>query len=124
MARKQTAWITLVKQTLKENPGKSFKQALKIAKKSYKKSASASSKGVRKSRRHNKTKRGGSAGSSSQDPQNQNGQSQDEGSKQHGGGANSLLDLVGSKGKSPQTGGSGGGSSTGKPAFGENAGTV
>jgi hypothetical protein len=59
MARKQNSWLVHVKKTLRENRDKSFKQVLKLAKKTYKKSASASSKGARKSRRYNKTKRGG-----------------------------------------------------------------
>jgi hypothetical protein len=45
------SWLTHVKATMKLNRGKSFKQVLKLAKKSYKKSQSQSGGKRRKSRR-------------------------------------------------------------------------
>lgn len=35
--RKETAWMKLVKETMKKNKGKSFSECLKIAKSIYKK---------------------------------------------------------------------------------------
>ena len=134
MARKQNAWLVHVKKTLRENRDKSFKQVLKLAKKTYKKSAASESKGVRKSRRHNKTKRGGSGSGSGSGEQHDDESSQQGGNqhqqeegpqqgKQHGGSSgNPLLDMV--KGAGAQKGGSGGGSSTGKAVFGDNAAPV
>ena len=57
------SWLTHVKATMKLNRGKSFKQVLKLAKKSYKKSQSQSqsqSGGKRKSKRTGQN--GGSGG--------------------------------------------------------------
>ena len=137
MARKQNAWLVHVKKTLRENRDKSFKQVLKLAKKTYKKSAaSASSKGVRKSRRYNKTKRGGApcidgSGDDCKDDgvTKEVGQS---GGNQHEeklpqlpgqkGGNNALLDMV--KGAGHQKGGSGTGGGGSKAEFGANAGSV
>ena len=132
--KKGMKWLDLVKITLRENPGKSFKQVLKIAKKSYRKTNKASSKGARKSRRNNKTKRGGSSSSSSGEQKSQNSQqhggNQQEqqgelpvGKQSGGNSGNPLLDMVKGAGSS-QKGGSGGGSSAGKAVFGENAAPV
>jgi hypothetical protein len=67
-------WLAHVKETSKRNPGLAFKDVLKMAKKTYKKSAvdTASKKSRKnrkslknrksnKSRSHNKVKRGGAA---------------------------------------------------------------
>lgn len=59
-------WLAHVKETSKRNPGVAFKDVLKMAKKTYKKSAvDTASKKSRKNRKsnkrrsHNKVKRGG-----------------------------------------------------------------
>jgi len=149
MARKQNSWLIHVKKTLRENRDKSFKQVLKLAKKTYKKSAaSASSKGVRKSRRYNKTKRGGKLvkgedgveyddGEPEPEPEvkdmkgghkkGQSGGNQHEEklpqlSGQKGGSSNPLMDMVKSAGQ--QKGGSGVGGGGSKSEFGANAGSV
>ena len=118
-------WLELVKWTLRENPGKSFKQVLKIAKKTYRKSKKAnksSSKGARKSRRHNRTKRGGSSGSGSgSGEQNMSAENKpQQGGNKHEGG-NPLADLMKGAG---QKGGSGTGGGGSKAEFGANAGSV
>ena len=141
MARKQNSWLVHVKKTLRENRDKSFKQVLKLAKKTYKKSASASSKGARKSRRYNKTKRGGCSPDDKSDctkdqlaEMEQNGGNRN---RQSGGqdpklplpgqkGGNPIMDMVNSateKGAS-QKGGSGTGGGGSKAEFGANAGSV
>jgi hypothetical protein len=136
MARKQNSWLVHVKKTLRENRDKSFKQVLKLAKKTYKRSAFAASesKGVRKSRRHHKTRRGGSSGSSSgeqkmQENQQQGGNKNDQqgelpgvGKQQGGSSGNPLADLM--KGDGAQKGGSGTGGGGSKAEFGANAGSV
>lgn len=132
-------WLELVKWTLRENPGKSFKQVLKIAKKTYRKSKKASSKGARKSRRHNRTKRGGSSGSGSgsgdqnmSEAKQQQGGNKYEGEmpaglgkqqQQGGSSGNPLADLMKGAGSS-QKGGSGTGGGGSKAEFGANAGSV
>ena len=143
MARKQNSWLVHVKKTLRENRDKSFKQVLKLAKKTYKKSASASSKGARKSRRYNKTKRGGALCSDGKEGceveggvrpligGNRNRQSGGQDPKlplpgQKGGSSNPIMDMVNSateKGAS-QKGGSGTGGGGSKAEFGANAGSV
>ena len=123
--KKGMKWLDLVKITLRENPGKSFKQVLKIAKKSYRKTNKASSKGARKSRRNNKTKRGGSGSSSSSSGEQKSQNSQQHGGnqqeqqgelpvgKQSGGNSgNPLLDMVKGAGSSQKGGSSG---SSGNP---------
>ena len=132
-------WLELVKWTLRENPGKSFKQVLKIAKKTYRKSKKASSKGARKSRRHHKTRRGGSSGSGSgSGEQNMSEAKQQQGGNKHegempaglgkqqqqgGSSGNPLADLMKGAGSS-QKGGSGTGGGGSKAEFGANAGSV
>lgn len=143
MARKQNSWLVHVKKTLRENRDKSFKQVLKLAKKTYKKSASASSKGARKSRRYNKTKRGGAKcndGSEQEDCTEFGGDAPSGGSKRQSGGnqheaklpmpgqkgGNSIMDMVKDateKGAS-QKGGSGTGGGGSRAEFGANAGSV
>ena len=146
MARKQNSWLVHVKKTLRENRDKSFKQVLKLAKKTYKKSASASSKGARKSRRYNKTKRGGKPcndGTDQEDCTNNEGDAstRDGSNRQSGGnqhedklpmtpgaqkGGNPIMDMVKGateKGAS-QKGGSGIGGGGSKAEFGANAGSV
>jgi hypothetical protein len=128
MGRKQNSWLIHVKKTLRENRDKSFKQVLKLAKKTYKRSASAAyeSKGVRKSRRHHKTRRGGSSGNGSSSSSNgELSESQSGGNSGEGG--NPLLDMVKGAGaaSASQKGGSGvGGGSSGKAEFGANAAPV
>jgi hypothetical protein len=148
MARKQNSWLVHVKKTLRENRDKSFKQVLKLAKKTYKKSASASSKGARKSRRYNKTKRGGmkNCGDGSEqedgfDCVNNGGETTQVGgnrNRQSGGNQDPKLPLPGQKGGNPimdmvkgatekgasQKGGSGTGGGGSKAEFGANAGSV
>ncbi len=146
MARKQNSWLVHVKKTLRENRDKSFKQVLKLAKKTYKKSASASSKGARKSRRYNKTKRGGKKCDGQGDTEydeNENCPTSVDGNMrpQSGGnqheeklpmtpgaqkGGNPIMDMVKGateKGAS-QKGGSGTGGGGSKAEFGANAGSV
>jgi len=141
MARKQNSWLVHVKKTLRENRDKSFKQVLKLAKKTYKKSASASSKGARKSRRYNKTKRGGGAdcGGDGQEPcPTTEGEQQGGNRNRQSGGQDPKLPLPGQKGGNPimdmvnsatekgasQKGGSGTGGGGSKAEFGANAGSV
>ena len=143
MARKQNSWLVHVKKTLRENRDKSFKQVLKLAKKTYKKLASASSKGARKSRRYNKTKRGGALCSDGEEGceveggerppvggnKRQSGGNQHEAklpmSGQTGGSGNPIMDMVNSAAKKgSQTGGSGTGGGGSKAEFGANAGSV
>ena len=140
MARKQNSWLVHVKKTLRENRDKSFKQVLKLAKKTYKKSASASSKGARKSRRYNKTKRGGTC-TVGKNPACITGDedvSDDEMSggnrRNQSGGQDPKLPLPGQKGGNPimdmvndakkMKGGSGTGGGGTKTEFGANAGSV
>ena len=142
MARKQNSWLVHVKKTLRENRDKSFKQVLKLAKKTYKKSASASSKGARKSRRYNKTKRGGALCSDGEegceveggDRPSVGGNKRQSGGNQHEAklpmpgqkGGNSIMDMVKDateKGAS-QKGGSGIGGGGSRAEFGANAGSV
>lgn len=144
MARKQNSWLVHVKKTLRENRDKSFKQVLKLAKKTYKKSASASSKGARKSRRYNKTKRGGAMKCPDDKPDCTEDEMVDDGmgggnKRQSGGnqheaklpmpgqkGGNSIMDMVKDateKGAS-QKGGSGTGGGGSRAEFGANAGSV
>lgn len=91
----KNAWLAHVKEVLKDNRDKSFKQVLKLAKKTYKKSAAASfkNKGSRKSRHFHKTRRGGSKEGGGDGPdmenQNQNQQNQNENSQQQEKGQNS-----------------------------------
>ena len=72
--RKGNSWLAHVKATMKLHPGKSFKQVLKIAKKTYKRSQSQSSSqsqsGGRKSKRHNRRK-GNTTRQNQQNQQNQ-----------------------------------------------------
>ena len=143
MARKQNSWLVHVKKTLRENRDKSFKQVLKLAKKTYKKSASASSKGARKSRRYNKTKRGGACDKEGGDSRCVTGgedlESMDGGNKRQSGGnqheaklplpgqtgGNPIMDMVNDAAKKgSQTGGSGTGGGGSKAEFGANAGSV
>ena len=56
------SWLTHVKATMKLNRGKSFKQVLKLAKKSYKKSQSQSGGKGRKGKSARKGQGGGSGG--------------------------------------------------------------
>ena len=60
---KKNSWLAHVKATMKLNRGKSFKQVLKLAKKSYKKSQSQS--GGRKKHAQSNSQRGGSGSASS-----------------------------------------------------------
>ena len=55
-----SAWLDHVKRTMKLNPTKSFKEVLKLAKKTYKKGASTVEYAItgKKSTRKNKSKRG------------------------------------------------------------------
>ena len=55
-----SAWLDHVKRTMKLNPSKSFKEVLKLAKKTYKKGASTVEYAItgKKSTRKNKSKRG------------------------------------------------------------------
>ena len=140
MARKQNSWLVHVKKTLRENRDKSFKQVLKLAKKTYKKSASASSKGARKSRRYNKTKRGGGMckdGTEQDDCTEFGGDAMGGGNKRQSGGnqheaklplpgqkggSNPIMDMV--NGAAKQKGGSGTGGGGTKAEFGANAGSV
>ena len=62
---KSNSWLAHVKATMKLHPGKSFKQILKIAKKTYKRSQSQSQSGGRK--------RKGSKGQSQSQKKYQNG---------------------------------------------------
>ena len=98
-------WLAHVKEVLKDNRDKSFKQVLKLAKKTYKKSAAASfkHKGSRKSRHFHKTRRGGSAGQGEQDGQdgqnqnqnqNQNSQQEEKGQNSQSGGSASIADTA------------------------------
>lgn len=50
-------WLQHVKKTMKENPDKSLKDVLKMAKKTYKKMSSSMSKHKRKTSKHHKGKR-------------------------------------------------------------------
>ena len=60
---KRSAWMTHVKKTMKANKGKPLSAVLKIAAKSYKKTAKVSKKGTKKTvRRMFKLFGGGSAG--------------------------------------------------------------
>lgn len=59
---KGNSWLTHVKATMKLNRGKSFKQVLKLAKKSYKKSQSQSGGKRRKVKSARKGQHGGSGG--------------------------------------------------------------
>jgi len=127
MGRKQNSWLIHVKKTLRENRDKSFKQVLKLAKKTYKRTASAAyeSKGVRKSRRHHKTRRGGSSSNGSSSSSGELSESQSGGNSGEGG--NPLLEMVKGAGaaSASQKGGSGvGGGSSGKAEFGANAAPV
>lgn len=142
MARKQNSWLVHVKKTLRENRDKSFKQVLKLAKKTYKKSASASSKGARKSRRYNKTKRGGgtypcndeSGDNDCDDKGNKEltvgGKRPQSGGNQHEAklplpgqtGGNPIMDMVNDAKKMKGGSGTGGGGT--KTEFGANAGSV
>jgi hypothetical protein len=127
MGRKQNSWLIHVKKTLRENRDKSFKQVLKLAKKTYKRTASAAyeSKVVRKSRRHHKTRRGGSSSNGSSSSSGELSESQSGGNSGEGG--NPLLDMVKGAGaaSASQKGGSGvGGGSSGKAEFGANAAPV
>ena len=142
MARKQNSWLVHVKKTLRENRDKSFKQVLKLAKKTYKKSASASSKGARKSRRYNKTKRGGCSPDDKSDCTGEQlaEMEQNAGSKRQSGGnqheaklplpgqkgGNSIMDMVkeATEKGAPQKGGSGIGGGGSRAEFGANAGSV
>ena len=130
MGRKQNSWLIHVKKTLRENRDKSFKQVLKLAKKTYKRSASAAyeSKGVRKSRRHHhKTRHGGSSGNGSSSSSSNGELSESQNGGNSGEGGNPLLDMVKGAGaaSASQKGGSGvGGGSSGKAEFGANAAPV
>ena len=64
---KGNSWLAHVKATMKLHPGKSFKQVLKIAKKTYKRSQSSSQSGGKRRKRQNqksqkKYQNGGSGG--------------------------------------------------------------
>ena len=61
---KKNSWLAHVKATMKLNRGKSFKQVLKLAKKSYKKSQSQSG-GKKRQNAQSKSQRGGSGHASS-----------------------------------------------------------
>ena len=109
---RKNSWLSHVKATMKVNRNKSFKQVLKLAKKTYKKSQSrsqskSSSQSAGKRRRHNNNnnKRGGS------NPIDALLQ------KQQGGSSNNQADALLQK----QQGGSG---MAGKPTFGESAAPV
>ena len=59
---RKNSWLSHVKATMKVNRGKSFKQVLKLAKKTYKKSQSqSSSQSQSAGRRRYRKKRGGSS---------------------------------------------------------------
>ena len=60
---KKNSWLAHVKATMKLNRGKSFKQVLKLAKKSYKKSQSQSG-GKKKRITQSNSQNGGSGGTS------------------------------------------------------------
>ena len=107
---RKNSWLSHVKATMKVNRNKSFKQVLKLAKKTYKKSQSRSqsksssqSAGKRNKRNHNKR-----GGSNPIDALLQ---------KQQGGSSNNQADALLQK----QQGGSG---MAGKPTFGESAAPV
>lgn len=61
--RKGNSWLAHVKATMKLHPGKSFKQVLKIAKKTYKRSQSQSSSQSGGKKRKGGTRRGQYGGS-------------------------------------------------------------
>jgi hypothetical protein len=54
-----TAWLDLVKKTMKENKGKKFKEILQIAKKNYKPNCKKSVKSSRRGGRKSRKQRGG-----------------------------------------------------------------
>ena len=111
--RKKNAWLTHVKATMRGNRNKSFKQVLKIAKKTYKKHSK--SQGKSRSKQHRKSRQSGG------NPLQQLMQAQE---KKQSGGNNPLQQLMQSQEKS-QSGGSGvGGGKEGMSAFGANAGSV
>lgn len=90
---RKNSWLSHVKATMKANPNKSFKQVLKIAKKTYKRSRSQSQS---KSQSQNGGRRRSSYG------------------KKRGGSSSMAQDMF----QETQKGGSG---MAGKPAFGSNA---
>ena len=111
--RKKNSWLTHVKATMKGNRNKSFKQVLKIAKKTYRKHNK--SQGKSRSKHHRKSRQSGG------NPLQQLMQSQE---KKQSGGNNPLQQLMQSQEKN-QSGGSGvGGGKEGMAAFGANAGSV
>lgn len=52
------AWLVHVKATMKKNPGLKFKEVLKKAKQTYKKSSSKSTTASKKTRKNKKGKKG------------------------------------------------------------------
>ena len=111
--RKKNSWLTHVKATMKGNRNKSFKQVLKIAKKTYRKHNK--SQGKSRSKHHRKSRQSGG------NPLQQLMQSQE---KKQSGGNNLMQQLMQSQEKK-QSGGSGvGGGKEGMAAFGANAGSV
>ena len=111
--RKKNSWLTHVKATMRGNRNKSFKQVLKIAKKTYRKHNK--SQGKSRSKQHRKSRQSGG------NPLQQLMQSQE---KKQSGGNNLMQQLMQSQEKN-QSGGSGvGGGKEGMAAFGANAGSV
>lgn len=111
--RKKNAWLTHVKATMRGNRNKSFKQVLKIAKKTYRKHNK--SQGKSRSKHHRRSRQSGG------NPLQQLMQSQE---KKQSGGNNPLQQLMQSQEKN-QSGGSGvGGGKEGMAPFGANAGSV
>ena len=111
--RRKNAWLTHVKATMRGNRNKSFKQVLKIAKKTYRKHNK--SQGKSRSKHHRKSRQSGG------NPLQQLMQSQEK--KQSGG--NNLMQQLQQSQEKKQSGGSGvGGGKEGMAAFGANAGSV
>ena len=111
--RRKNAWLTHVKATMRGNRNKSFKQVLKIAKKTYRKHNK--SQGKSRSKHHRRSRQSGG------NPLQQLMQSQEK--KQSGG--NNLMQQLQQSQEKKQSGGSGvGGGKEGMAPFGANAGSV
>ena len=111
--RRKNAWLTHVKATMRGNRNKSFKQVLKIAKKTYRKHNK--SQGKSRSKHHRRSRQSGG------NPLQQLMESQ---VKKQGGGGN-LMDQLQQSQEKKQSGGSGvGGGKEGMSAFGANAASV
>jgi hypothetical protein len=111
--RRKNAWLTHVKATMRGNRNKSFKQVLKIAKKTYRKHNK--SQGKSRSKHHRRSRQSGG------NPLQQLMESQE---KKQGGGGNLMDQLQQSQEKKQGGGGGVGGGKEGMSAFGANAGSV